>query len=97
MPSELGSWGFSPEFGTFRHTSGILSILRRNAPFFGKDPGLMTYYDNIGLTTWQRDQLIVLLRRRGFTYRQIAGRVGMSPSGVLRALQRIGQGRPGRA
>jgi hypothetical protein len=57
----------------------------------------MTYCDNIRLAAWQRDQLIVLLRRRGFTYRQIAGRVGMSPSGVLRALQRIGQGRPGRA
>jgi hypothetical protein len=53
----------------------------------------MSYYDATGLTPLQRDELIVAMRRRGFTYRVIARRVGMSPGGVLRALQRIGEGR----
>jgi hypothetical protein len=41
----------------------------------------MSYYDDTGLTPYQRDQLIVALRRRGYTFRQIAPRVGMSPGG----------------
>ena len=57
----------------------------------------MGYYEDTGLTAMRRDDMIVDLRRRGFTYRQIAPRVGMSPAGVLRALRRIGEGRPGRA
>jgi hypothetical protein len=57
----------------------------------------MGYYEDTGLTPYQRDQLIVQLRRRGYSYRQIAPRVGMSPGGVLRALQRIDEGRQGRA
>jgi hypothetical protein len=55
----------------------------------------MSYYFRTGLTEWQRDQKIVELRKRGFTYRQIAGQVGMTPGGVLRALRRIGEGLPG--
>ena len=55
----------------------------------------MGYYEDTGLTAMQRDDMIVDLRRRGFTYRQIAPRVGMSAGGVLRALQRIGEGRRG--
>jgi hypothetical protein len=57
----------------------------------------MPYYDDTHLTSWQRDKMMVELRRRGFSYRAIAERVGMSPSGVLLALRRIGQGRPGAA
>jgi hypothetical protein len=57
----------------------------------------VSYYDDTGLTPWQRDQRIVELRKRGLTYRQIAPRVGMSAGGVLRALRRIGEGRQGRA
>ena len=56
----------------------------------------MTCYDRTGLTDQQRDARIVELRRRGFTYRQIAGQVGLTPGGVLRALRRIGEGRPAR-
>jgi len=56
----------------------------------------MGYYEDTGLTAYQRDQLILTLRRRGFTYRLIADRVGMTPGGVLRALRRIGEGREGR-
>jgi hypothetical protein len=56
----------------------------------------MSYYDRTGLTPYQRDQLIVELRRRGYTLRQIAPRVGMTPGGVLRAVRRIGAGRQGR-
>jgi hypothetical protein len=55
----------------------------------------MDYYSRTGRTELQRDALIVELRRRGFTYRAIARRVGMSPGGVLRALRRIGEGRSG--
>jgi hypothetical protein len=55
----------------------------------------MGYYERTGLTPYQRDELIVALRRRGYTYRQIAGRVGMSPNGVMQALRRIGEGRRG--
>jgi hypothetical protein len=29
----------------------------------------MDYYERTGLTPWQRDKMIVDLRRRGFTYR----------------------------
>jgi hypothetical protein len=52
-------------------------------------------YDETGLTPYQRDEKIVELRKRGYTYRRIAGLVGMSPSGVLDALRRIGEGRLG--
>jgi hypothetical protein len=55
----------------------------------------MSYYDRTGLTPLKRDELIVKPRRRGFTYRQIAGRVGMTPAGVWQALRRIGGGRRG--
>ena len=37
----------------------------------------------------ERDRMIVQMRRQGFTYRQIGKRVGMSESGVARAIQRI--------
>ena len=43
----------------------------------------------------ERDRLILQMRRRGFTYAQIGQRVGMSESGVRRALQRIREGRFG--
>jgi hypothetical protein len=56
---------------------------------------MTSYYDRTGLTSFQRDDLIVKLRRRGFSYRQIAGRVGMTPAGVWQALRRIGEGRRG--
>jgi len=43
----------------------------------------------------ERDRMIVQLRRAGWTYRQIGARVGMSESGVARAVQRIREGRFG--
>ena len=43
----------------------------------------------------ERDQLIVQLRRAGWTYKRIGRRVGMSESGVARAGQRIREGRFG--
>jgi hypothetical protein len=39
-----------------------------------------------------RDRMIVELRRRGWTYKRIGARVGMSESGVKRALDRIRDG-----
>jgi hypothetical protein len=43
----------------------------------------------------QRDKLIMRLRRAGWTHQRIGKRVGMSESGVRRALLRIREGRFG--
>ena len=43
-----------------------------------------------------RDELIVALRRKGWSYRQIGAKVGMSRQSVGHALARIAEGRPGR-
>lgn len=57
----------------------------------------MPYFDQVHLTTPQRDALIVKLRREGMSLRQIAKRTGMGSAGaVASALQRIAEGRPGR-
>ncbi len=54
----------------------------------------MGYYDATGLTAPQRDELIVTLRRKGYTYRKIAKLVGMSPNGVMQALRRMADPTP---
>jgi transcriptional regulator of acetoin/glycerol metabolism len=43
----------------------------------------------------ERDKLIVALRAKRWSLAQIGKRVGMSRSGVLRALERIERGDPG--
>jgi transcriptional regulator len=43
-----------------------------------------------------RDALCVMLRKRGLTYAEIGRRVGMSDTGVSRAISRAASGRPGR-
>lgn len=48
------------------------------------------------LSPAQRDALIVRLRAEGWSIRRIARRAGCSPNGVHTALERIGEGRPGR-
>jgi lambda repressor-like predicted transcriptional regulator len=45
------------------------------------------------LTPLMKDRMIVDLRRRGLPLHRIAKRVGMSTSGVKRALDRIAEGR----
>jgi hypothetical protein len=55
----------------------------------------MAYYDKIRLTPYQRDRMIVELRRRGYTYRAIGKAVGMSASSVLYAWRRLQAGGPG--
>jgi hypothetical protein len=40
----------------------------------------------------QRDALIMQLRKRGWTHKNIGKRVGMTESGVRRALERIRAG-----
>lgn len=45
------------------------------------------------LSPLQKDKLIVELRRRRWPLHKIAKQVGMSTSGVSRALDRIAQGR----
>jgi hypothetical protein len=55
----------------------------------------MAYYSEIHLTPYQRDQMIVELRRRGYTYRAIGKRVGMSANGVMHALRRLKVDGPG--
>jgi hypothetical protein len=41
-----------------------------------------------------RDQLILDLRRRGYTYQRIGRAVGISPSGAYRAFRRLQAGAP---
>jgi hypothetical protein len=55
----------------------------------------MPYYDQTRQTAAQRDQMIVELRRRGYTYRAIGKAVGMSANGVMTSLRRIHAGREG--
>jgi len=50
----------------------------------------------MALSTMERDELIVTLRRLGRTQTQIARRLGMTQQGVAKALSRIAEGRPGR-
>jgi transposase-like protein len=56
----------------------------------------MRYYDDTKQTAPQRDQTILALRRRGYSYRAIGKAVGMNHSSVIAALRRIEEGRPGR-
>lgn len=42
-----------------------------------------------GLTPPQREELILKLHRQGWRNKDIGARVGMSESGVLRAIQRL--------
>ena len=48
-----------------------------------------------GMTAAQRDEVIVRMRRKGYTLRKIATALKMSTSGVSDALQRIAEGRSG--
>jgi hypothetical protein len=43
----------------------------------------------------QRDQMIVRLRRAGWTHQRIGQQVGMTEAGVRSALRRIAEGRFG--
>lgn len=54
-------------------------------------------YEEVKLTAAQRDNLIVKLRRHGYSYRQIGSVVGMTANGVMTSLNRIKEGRSGRA
>jgi len=45
----------------------------------------------------ERDKLILELRLRGYSYRAIGKRVGMSANGVMHSLRRMSEGKPGRA
>ena len=55
----------------------------------------MTYADEIGMTAWERDQTIIELHNRGWSYRKIGRSVGMSANGVMHALRRIQDGGAG--
>jgi DNA-directed RNA polymerase specialized sigma24 family protein len=52
------------------------------------------YYE---LPAPERDKLILELRLRGWSYRAIGKRVGMSANGVMHSLRRMAEGKPGRA
>jgi transposase len=55
----------------------------------------MRYRDEIQLTPYLRDRMIIKLRQRGLSYRAIGKRVGMDASGVYRAWQRLQAGGQG--
>lgn len=49
------------------------------------------------MSAFQRDRRITEMVNRGCTLTQIAGEVGLTPRGVRSAIDRIRDGRPGRA
>lgn len=51
------------------------------------------YYE---LSSQERDKLIKELRMRGWSYRAIGKRVGMSANGVMHSLRRMAEGKEGR-
>ena len=55
------------------------------------------YYNDVGMNAFETDSLIIKLKSQGYRLKDIAAAVHMSPSGVHRALERIADGRPGRA
>ena len=55
------------------------------------------WFDEVGLNAFETDALIVRMKASGYRLKDIAAAVQMSPSGVSRALERIAEGRPGRA
>jgi hypothetical protein len=52
------------------------------------------YYEQTQLTAPQGDEMIVRLRRKGWTYRRIGKAVGMSANGVMQALRRMADPAP---
>lgn len=77
-------------------TSTAAPLFRPNRPLQWWFDQRMHYYDESGLTAEQRDQMILELRRRGYSIRAIAKQVKMSVGGVHYSLQRIAEGLPGR-
>lgn len=55
----------------------------------------MPYFDEYPQNAPQRDQTILDLRKRGYSYRAIGKAVGMDGSGVRYALLRLQAGGPG--
>jgi DNA-directed RNA polymerase specialized sigma24 family protein len=48
------------------------------------------------MTADERDQKVVELKALGRSYREIGAATGLSANGVMHALRRIAEGRPGR-
>jgi hypothetical protein len=93
--------------GDLKAIMQVLRVLRLHAKFYGLDGG--HGHDNRTLDPdlddedwdlpangYEKDKLIVDLRQQGWPLKHIGAKVGMSVSGVSRALTRIGDGRPGR-
>lgn len=55
-----------------------------------------TYHSDIGMSSDDRDRKVVELRDLGRSYREIGAVTGLSANGVMHALRRISEGRPGR-
>jgi DNA-directed RNA polymerase specialized sigma24 family protein len=55
-----------------------------------------TYHSDINMTADERDQKVVELKALGRSYREIGAATGLSANGVMHALRRIAEGRPGR-
>jgi hypothetical protein len=55
----------------------------------------MRYRDEIELSPYVRDEMILKMRQKGHTYRAIAKAVGMAPSAVHAAYRRLAAGGPG--
>ena len=56
---------------------------------------MRNWASDVQMTPFVRDEMILDLRRKGHTYREIGRAVGMSPSSVLQAWRRLQAGGPG--
>jgi hypothetical protein len=93
--------------GDLKAIHAVLAVLRAEAKVHGLAPGRARYDDDLGELDldevalppngYERDATIAELRNQGYRLKDIGRRVGMTTSGVSRALDRIGDGgRPGR-
>jgi hypothetical protein len=95
--------------GDLKAIMQVLRVLRAEAKFYGLDGGHghdnRTLDPDLDDEDWEspepmngfeKDTMIADLREQGWPLRHISAKVGMSVSGVSRALTRIGDGRPGR-
>jgi hypothetical protein len=56
---------------------------------------MRNWASDVQMTPFVRDEMILDLRRKGHTYREIGRAVGMAPSAVHAAYRRLAAGGPG--
>ena len=56
---------------------------------------MRNWASDVEMTPFVRDEMIINLRKHGYSYRAIAKAVGMSPGSVHAAYRRLAAGGPG--